>query len=156
MSVGGGSCRITQLDEVRVGLRLRDQTDLDLPAFPGAGAATPVSLRGTPRKHQHDEKQSRCYRASRADERTGSHLDSFSRRVPVRAIDSVMDITLRSHKRAGVGINAQGGGGVVEAMTCPPRDGQGADAVAMPNVASAAGTSSSTWSTKTPGVAGRY
>jgi hypothetical protein len=30
---------------------------------------------------------------------------------------------------------------VVEALTCPPRDGQGADAVAMPNVASAAGTS---------------
>jgi hypothetical protein len=52
-----------------------------------------------------------------------------------------MDITLRSHKRAGVGINAQGGGGVVEALTCPTRDGQGADAVAMPNVASAAGTS---------------
>src|SRR4029077_2172699 len=66
-----------------------------------------------------DEKQSRCHRASRADERTGSHLHSFSRRVPVRAIDSVMDITLRSHNRAGVGINAQGGGGLVEALTCP-------------------------------------
>ena len=64
-----------------------------------------MALRGTPRKHQQDEKQSRCYRASRADEQTGSHLHSFSRRVPVRAIDSVMDITLRNHKRAGVGIN---------------------------------------------------
>jgi hypothetical protein len=66
-----------------------------------------MALRGTPREHQHDEKQSRCYRASRADELTGSHLHSFSRRVPVRAIDSVMDITLRNHKRAGVGINAR-------------------------------------------------
>src|SRR6185437_9500774 len=108
MSVGGGSCRITQLDEVRVGLRLRDQTDLDLPAFPGAGAATPVSLRGTPRKHQQDEEQCRHYHASRADEQTGSHLHSFSQRAAAD-IDSVMDITLRSHKRAGLGINAQGG-----------------------------------------------
>jgi hypothetical protein len=39
-----------------------------------------------------------------------------------------MDITLRNHKRAGVGINVQGGGGVGEALTCPPRDGHGADA----------------------------
>jgi hypothetical protein len=68
VSVGGGSCRITQLDEVRVGLRLRNETDLDRPAFPGAGAATPMALRGTPREHQQDEEQCRRYHASRADE----------------------------------------------------------------------------------------
>ena len=111
-----------------------------------------MALRGTPRKHQQDEKQSRCYHASRADERTGSHLHSFSRRVPVRAIDSLMDITLRSHTRAGMGINGQGGRGVVEALTCPTRDGQGADAVAMPNGLRPPRLHSSTWSTKTPGV----
>ena len=66
--VGGGSCRITQLDEVRVGLRLRNETDLDRPAFPGAGAATPMALRGTPREHQQDEEQCRREHASRTDE----------------------------------------------------------------------------------------
>ncbi|MGA6929608.1 MAG: hypothetical protein WBZ35_09750, partial [Pseudolabrys sp.] len=34
----------------------------------------------------------------------------------------------RSHNRAGVGINAQGGGGVGETLTCPTSDGQRADA----------------------------